>query len=202
MGAAVAFTRRTGKVRPVAASPSQLRGAHPELMQMLTTPPAPLQATAPESANESAGRQSAQGETSVATSDATVNAAHGPSLGCALVFGREESGLTAQELSLCTHLCAIPTGRTKPSMNLSHAVSTVLATFFEHCSVARDGEDEVEGASANRFKSETVCIVSKDWLKCTQMLPVLSKLCSVGPQAPYPCVEEGVMCGRSLVAMQ
>lgn len=157
MGAAVAFTRRTGKVRPVAASPSQLRGAYPELMQMLTTPPPPpLQATAQESAREFAGPESAQGEISVATSDEAVNAANGPSLGCALVFGREESGLTAQELSLCTHLCAIPTGRTKPSMNLSHAVSTVLATFFEHCSVARDGEDGVEGASANRFMCETL----------------------------------------------
>jgi len=32
----------------------------------------------------------------------------------ALVFGREESGLTEEELRLCTHACAIPTGRVQP----------------------------------------------------------------------------------------
>ncbi|KAI8466150.1 MAG: Alpha/beta knot methyltransferase [Monoraphidium minutum] len=49
----------------------------------------------------------------------------------ALVFGREESGLTEDELRLCTHACAIPTGRVQPSMNLSHAVGAVLAGLFE-----------------------------------------------------------------------
>ncbi len=49
----------------------------------------------------------------------------------ALVFGREESGLTEDELRLCTHACAIPTGRVQPSMNLSHAVGVVLACLFE-----------------------------------------------------------------------
>ncbi|GIL89509.1 hypothetical protein Vretimale_1925 [Volvox reticuliferus] len=48
----------------------------------------------------------------------------------ALVFGREESGLTETELRLCSHACAIPTGRLQPSMNLSHAVAVVLAELF------------------------------------------------------------------------
>ena len=49
----------------------------------------------------------------------------------ALVFGREESGLTAMELSLCTHSCSIPSGLVQPSLNLSHAVCVVLAQLFE-----------------------------------------------------------------------
>ena len=49
----------------------------------------------------------------------------------ALVFGREESGLTEAELRLCAHACAIPTGRMQASMNLSHAVSVVLSGLFE-----------------------------------------------------------------------
>ena len=49
----------------------------------------------------------------------------------ALVFGREESGLTANELSLCTHSCSIPTGPVQPSLNLSHAVCVVLAQLFQ-----------------------------------------------------------------------
>jgi hypothetical protein len=51
----------------------------------------------------------------------------------ALVFGREESGLTGEELAACSHACAIPTGRTQPSMNLSHSVAAVLAQLFERC---------------------------------------------------------------------
>ena len=50
----------------------------------------------------------------------------------ALVFGREESGLTANELSLCTHSCSIPSGPVQPSLNLSHAVSVILAQLYEH----------------------------------------------------------------------
>eukprot|EP00983_Pelagomonas_calceolata_P101451 1158699-Pelagomonas_calceolata.AAC.13 len=42
-----------------------------------------------------------------------------------LVFGREESGLSEAEVHLCTHACAIPTGRIQGSMNLSHAVAAV-----------------------------------------------------------------------------
>lgn len=45
----------------------------------------------------------------------------------ALVFGREESGLTEDEMRLMSHLCAIPSGRVHPSLNLSHAVTVVLA---------------------------------------------------------------------------
>lgn len=48
----------------------------------------------------------------------------------ALVFGREESGLTEEETGLCSLLCAVPTGRLQPSMNLSHAVAVVLSHVF------------------------------------------------------------------------
>lgn len=51
--------------------------------------------------------------------------------GLALVFGREESGLTEKELSLCTHSCSIPTGAIQPSLNLSHAVCVILAQLYE-----------------------------------------------------------------------
>lgn len=49
----------------------------------------------------------------------------------ALVFGREESGLSESELRLCSQACAIPTGRMQASMNLSHAVAVVLSGLFE-----------------------------------------------------------------------
>jgi tRNA C32,U32 (ribose-2'-O)-methylase TrmJ len=54
-----------------------------------------------------------------------------PAPSVALLFGREESGLSTDELLCCTHLCSIPTGRAQPSMNLSHAVAVALAPVFE-----------------------------------------------------------------------
>jgi tRNA C32,U32 (ribose-2'-O)-methylase TrmJ len=49
----------------------------------------------------------------------------------ALIFGREESGLSEAELRQCSHACAIQTGRFQGSMNLSHAVSVVLSQVYE-----------------------------------------------------------------------
>ena len=50
---------------------------------------------------------------------------------CMTAGRREETGLTEAELSLCSHACALPTGRLQPSLNLSHAVAVVLAQCFE-----------------------------------------------------------------------
>jgi len=44
-----------------------------------------------------------------------------------LVFGPEDTGLSHDDLSLCTHLCTLPTHPGMPSMNLSQAVGVVLA---------------------------------------------------------------------------
>lgn len=43
----------------------------------------------------------------------------------------QESGLAEAELRSCRLAAAIPTGRIQPSMNLSHAVSVVLAELFQ-----------------------------------------------------------------------
>ncbi|MEY2987106.1 MAG: hypothetical protein RJB13_627 [Pseudomonadota bacterium] len=43
------------------------------------------------------------------------------------VFGSEDTGLAQSDLTLCTHLCTLPTNASVPSMNLSQAVTAVLA---------------------------------------------------------------------------
>lgn len=48
----------------------------------------------------------------------------------ALIFGREDSGLTTAELDRCHHLLTIPTSDALPSMNLSHAVAICLYEVF------------------------------------------------------------------------
>jgi TrmH family RNA methyltransferase len=44
----------------------------------------------------------------------------------ALVFGREDFGLSNEDVARCDQLCTIPTDRAYRSMNLSHAVSVAL----------------------------------------------------------------------------
>ena len=43
-----------------------------------------------------------------------------------IVFGREDHGLTNEELMVCDMLMSIPTSEQYPTMNLSHAVAVVL----------------------------------------------------------------------------
>lgn len=48
------------------------------------------------------------------------------SVRCAIVLGREDNGLTTEELSLCQHFITIPTEDAFASMNLSHALTLFL----------------------------------------------------------------------------
>ena len=49
----------------------------------------------------------------------------------ALVFGREEAGLSEEELAACDVVCSIPIGRLQESLSLSHAVSLALSRLFQ-----------------------------------------------------------------------
>lgn len=52
------------------------------------------------------------------------------SLNIGLVFGREKTGLTAEEIEKCSHLVYIPTSPKSPSLNLAQAVAIILETIF------------------------------------------------------------------------
>ncbi len=49
----------------------------------------------------------------------------------ALVFGREDVGLSSAELAVCTRVCTFPTADEMPSLNLSHAVAVAVARIYE-----------------------------------------------------------------------
>lgn len=49
----------------------------------------------------------------------------------ALVFGREDSGLSNEELNLCDRLIKIPSSKEYPILNLSHAVGIILYEIFK-----------------------------------------------------------------------
>lgn len=55
------------------------------------------------------------------------SAAHHPA---ALVFGREDTGLTNEELAVCTHIINIPSSSLYRSLNLSHAVMVCAYELF------------------------------------------------------------------------
>ena len=48
----------------------------------------------------------------------------------ALVFGREDTGLTNEELAVCTHIINIPSSKIYRSLNLSHAVMVCCYELF------------------------------------------------------------------------
>lgn len=50
----------------------------------------------------------------------------GPDVCCALLLGREDTGLETGDLDLCQHFVTIPTHDAYPSMNLSHALAVLL----------------------------------------------------------------------------
>ncbi|KAK9819025.1 hypothetical protein WJX74_006576 [Apatococcus lobatus] len=103
----IGFTRRVGATRQTHASIRHLLREFPHAL--------PLQAPAD--------------DTTVGISPkADIPGAQGK---VGLVFGREESGLTEAELSLCSHACSIPTGNLQPSLNLSHAVCVVLSQLWD-----------------------------------------------------------------------
>ena len=47
-----------------------------------------------------------------------------------LIFGREESGLSEEEIKLCSNILYIQTSNDSPSLNLSHAVTLILNELF------------------------------------------------------------------------
>jgi tRNA/rRNA methyltransferase len=67
-----------------------------------------------------------------------------------LVFGREDFGLSNEDVEICDLLCNIPTRQQYRSMNLSHAVAVALYEFqreahprVPHVSMAKPHEKEV-----------------------------------------------------------
>lgn len=66
------------------------------------------------------------------------------------VFGSEDTGLSQSELTLCTHLCTLPTHASVPSMNLSQAVTAVLAGSVWQTPAAKEYFPEVK----TRFETE------------------------------------------------
>ncbi|NOX92619.1 MAG: tRNA (cytosine(32)/uridine(32)-2'-O)-methyltransferase TrmJ [Gammaproteobacteria bacterium] len=80
-----------------------------------------------------------------------LSEASGAGVECALVFGREHSGLTNDELGRCHHLVHIPTNPEYSSLNLAAAVQVLsyelrVATSSEQVEVAGENAEALASA--------------------------------------------------------
>lgn len=67
-----------------------------------------------------------------------------------LVFGREGTGLTNEEISGCDFTLTIPTHKRYPTLNLSHSVSIILYEIFK----SKDKENIIEHIKAAQKKDK------------------------------------------------
>ncbi|RLI50730.1 MAG: RNA methyltransferase [Candidatus Thorarchaeota archaeon] len=74
----------------------------------------------------------------------------------ALVFGRESSGLTNEEISQCDLAFTIPVSERYSSMNLSHAVAVVLYDLFLRYSESA-GIPRARQRPAERWEKQQAC---------------------------------------------
>ncbi|GAB6143712.1 RNA methyltransferase [Desulfocicer niacini] len=74
---------------------------------------------------------------------------------CALVLGREDNGLTTEELSLCHDFITIPTEDSFPSMNLSHALTLFL---YE---ISKAMKSAVRTTTSNQPKPATMALTEQ-----------------------------------------
>ena len=73
----------------------------------------------------------------------------------ALVFGREDAGLTNEEVALCDLAFTIPVSREYPSMNLSHAIAVTLYELFNKYG-SEEPPEPTEAKPATREEREIV----------------------------------------------
>ncbi|UCH05198.1 MAG: RNA methyltransferase [Candidatus Thorarchaeota archaeon] len=73
----------------------------------------------------------------------------------ALVFGREDAGLTNEEVALCDLVFTIPVAKGYPSMNLSHAIAVTLYELFKKYA-PKGPPEHTEAKPATREEREIV----------------------------------------------
>ncbi len=81
-------------------------------------------------------------------------AEHLPANRCAFVFGREDSGLTTDEVALCRWQATIPTGSDYGSLNLAQAV--LLFCYEIHCGLSGAAAAGPERVLADAAMTETM----------------------------------------------
>ena len=93
----------------------------------------------------------------------------------AIVFGREDRGLTNDELLLANKTFTIPTSKNNPSLNLSHAVSIVLYELNKSSKIKFNKELEVFKLASPKQIHDSFLEIEELLLKVGYLLKHTSK---------------------------
>jgi tRNA/rRNA methyltransferase len=85
----------------------------------------------------------------------------------ALVFGREDSGLTNEELALADVLTGVPMAADYPSLNLGQSVMVYCYQLAHCCSRPRQPPPTQMIISCRRYACErAICLTASAWGRC------------------------------------
>jgi tRNA/rRNA methyltransferase len=93
----------------------------------------------------------------------------------AIIFGREDSGLTNDELLLANKTFNIPTSKNNPSLNLSHAVSIALYELKKSSKRNFDQELKVFNLASSKEIHDTFVEIDEMLLRVGYLLKHTSK---------------------------
>ena len=93
----------------------------------------------------------------------------------AIIFGREDSGLTNNELLLANKTFNIPTSKNNPSLNLSHAVSIVLYELNKPSKKNLNNELKVFNLASSKEVHDTFVEIEEMLLRVGYLLKHTSK---------------------------
>ena len=93
----------------------------------------------------------------------------------AIIFGREDSGLTNNELLLANKTFNIPTSKNNPSLNLSHAVSIVLYELNKSSKKNLNNELRVFNLASSKEVHDTFVEIEEILLRVGYLLKHTSK---------------------------
>jgi len=94
----------------------------------------------------------------------------------AIIFGREDSGLTNNELLLANKTFNIPTSQNNPSLNLSHAVSIVLYELKKSSKRNSNKELEVFNLASSKQIHDSFVEIEEMLLRVGYLLKHTSKV--------------------------
>jgi TrmH family RNA methyltransferase len=116
----------------------------------------------------------------------------------ALVFGRESSGLTNEELGLCDMAFTISTSEGYPSLNLSHAVAITLHHLFTSYASIEPAEGVIPPRAATRTERDQVMIFLDEVIDA---LPLKDYRKPIAKQVFRNLLGRSYMTGREVTTM-
>lgn len=120
----------------------------------------------------------------------------------AVLFGREDHGLSDEQLDRCTHLAYLPASDAYPSFNLAQAVAIVgwiLARALEACGTgAEDDRDEPLAGDAEReamYRHLETALLTVGFLHRDNVVPLMRRIRRLIGRATPTAVETRLLRG-------